>query len=197
MNDSGRRRFVLLDRDGTIIVERNYLSDPAQVELLPRAAEGLARLLEMGLGLVVVTNQSGIGRGYFDSSTLQAIHDRMCGMLAACGVFLDGIYVCPHTPDDQCECRKPRSGLVEAAARELGFAPRDAFVVGDKACDVELGRCVGARSILVRTGYGAEFAGEPTLRPAGVVDDLLGAAHFIEPLLSQSELADRSIHVRP
>ena len=138
------KRFVLLDRDGTIVVERNYLSHPDQVELIPGVAEGLKRLAQLGLGLLVVTNQSGIARGYFDEVRLAQIHRRMCDMLAAHGVRLDGIYVCPHMPEDDCGCRKPRAGLVATAAAELGFDPTDSFIVGDKPCDIELGRRVGA-----------------------------------------------------
>jgi len=178
-----RSRFVLLDRDGTIIVERHYLSDPDQVELLPGAAQGLARLSSMGMGLVVLTNQSGIGRGYFDERRLEQIHRRMCQLLAAHGVFLDGIYVCPHRPQDQCDCRKPRPGLVQTAAMELGFVPSQSFMIGDKPCDVDLGRAIGARSILVRSGYGAAYAVSQLARPDHVVDDLAAAATLIETLI--------------
>jgi len=186
------RRFVLLDRDGTIIAEHNYLSDPAQVELLPGAAAGLRRMAEMGLGLVVVTNQSGVGRGYFTQERLDAIHARMADLLRAEGVELDGIYVCPHTPEDGCGCRKPRTGLVEAAAKAHGFDPRDCFVVGDKRCDVDLGRNVGATAILVRTGYGAEHEAEDSSRPALVVDDLLGAAEAIAERIGAQDATPRA-----
>ncbi len=154
---SAPRRYVLLDRDGTVIVERNYLSDPSQVELIPGAAEGLRSLSRMGLGLLIVTNQSGIGRGYFDDARLAEIHGRMCGMLADEGVVLDGIYVCPHTPEEGCDCRKPRTGLISQAAARHGFEPAEAFVIGDKACDIELGQRIGACTLLVRTGYGAQY----------------------------------------
>src|ERR1700740_1318918 len=130
-----RQRFVLLDRDGTIIVERHYLSDPEWVELLPGAVSGLRQLSQMGLGLVVITNQSGIGRGFFDETRLELIHRRMSKLLAAEEVTLSGIYFCPHTPDTDCCCRKPRPGLVKQAARQLNFDLQDAFVIGDKPCD--------------------------------------------------------------
>ena len=179
-----RRRFVVLDRDGTIIVERQYLSDPRQVELIPGAASGLRQLSEMGLGLVVITNQSAVGRGFFDQARLDLIHQRLCELLNAEGVHLDGIYVCPHTPEDACPCRKPRPGLLELAAQELGFDPQACFVVGDKACDIELGQRVGATTFLARTGYGAQVAAESTVTPDYVVDDLWDAAQIIECLLS-------------
>ena len=115
------RRFVLLDRDGTLIVEKNYLSDPDQVELIPGAAAGLRRLAGCGLGLVVLTNQSGIGRGFFDEAKLAEIHQRLTGLLRTERVELDGIYFCPHHPDQACGCRKPQPELALRAAAELGF----------------------------------------------------------------------------
>jgi len=179
---ASKRRFVALDRDGTIIVERNYLSDPAAVELLPGAAAGLRRMAEMGLGLIVVTNQSGIGRGMFDEKRLGEIHARMNELLAAERVRLDGIYYCPHRPEDGCQCRKPRPGLIERAARELGFDAKELFVIGDKECDIELGQRAGAKTILVMTGYGAEHPSD-ALRPDWRVDSLAQAAEVIEAAL--------------
>lgn len=181
------RGFVLLDRDGTIIKECHYLSDPERVELLPGAAEGLLLMQEMGLGLVAVTNQSGIGRGFFDEIRLGEIHQRMRELLAAEGVFLESIYFCPHTPADDCRCRKPHKGLVEMAAKELEFNPEDSFVIGDKSCDIELGQRVGAKTILVRTGYGAEVAVTKTVSPDYVVDNLLEAAWAIGELVAIRE----------
>ena len=142
--NAGEGRFVVLDRDGTLIVERHYLSQPGQVELIPGAADGLRRLCRMGLRLVVITNQSGIARGYFDEAAVFRIHRRLRDLLQAEGVGLGEIYVCPHVPEDGCRCRKPEAELLERAARDIGCDPRAAFVIGDKACDVELGRRVGA-----------------------------------------------------
>ncbi len=173
------RRFVVLDRDGTIIAERHYLSDPEQVELLPGAAEGLRRMAALGLGLIVVTNQSGVARGYFDLERVAEVHQRLRTMLAAEQVELDGIYVCPHGPDADCACRKPRPGLLLEAAERFQFAPRTCFVIGDKPCDIELGQAVGATTILVRTGYGAEYEAAGTLQADHVVDDLVAAAERI------------------
>lgn len=171
------RRFALIDRDGTINVEREYLSNPNGLELIPGAAKGLRLLKELGLGLVVLTNQSGIARGYFSLETLDAIHARLKALLAGEGIALDGLYICPHGPDDDCDCRKPLPGLALQAAKDLGFDPSRAFVIGDKAADVDLGKAVGATSILVRTGHGRKH--EAMCRPDYVADDLLGAAKWI------------------
>lgn len=174
-----RRRFVLLDRDGTINEEREYLSDPAQVVLLPGAATGLRQMRALGLGLVVISNQAGIGRGKFDHAALDAVNARLHELLAAEGITLDGFYVCPHAPSEGCRCRKPAPGLVEDAARDLGFDPRDSFMIGDKAIDMALGRRVGATTILARTGYGAEQQKEAAADTDYVVDDLAAAAALI------------------
>jgi D-glycero-D-manno-heptose 1,7-bisphosphate phosphatase len=179
MTRQAGRRFVLLDRDGTVIADKHYLSDPAGVELLPGAAEGLRRLADLGLGLVLVSNQSGVGRGYFSEDAMRAVNARLGALLADHSIFLDGIYSCPHTPEADCDCRKPRPGLALQAAVELGFDPKAGFMVGDKACDIELGRQVGAVTILVRTGKGAREEGNPGLDPDHVADDLRGVAEII------------------
>lgn len=178
------KRYVVLDRDGTIIVERHYLSDPEQVELLPGAAEGMRRLAEMGLGLVMVTNQSGIGRGYFDENRLSEIHQRVRELLAAQNVYLDGIYYCPHHPDEGCGCRKPGTGMLKQAAQDLGFLASESFVIGDKPCDIELGQREEATTLLVRTGYGAQVEAEQTAQPDYVVDGLTDAARVIQSQLA-------------
>jgi D-glycero-D-manno-heptose 1,7-bisphosphate phosphatase len=182
-----QRPFALLDRDGTIIKERHYLSDPDRVELIPRAAVGLRQLTQMGVGLLVITNQSGVGRGFFDERQLNRIHKRMCDLLAKESVILDGIYYCPHTPEDECRCRKPATELVRRASEKHGFDPSNIFVIGDKKIDVELGVNVGATTFLVRTGYGALVATESLVHPDYVVDDLAHAAATIENLLITSK----------
>jgi D-glycero-D-manno-heptose 1,7-bisphosphate phosphatase len=183
------RRFVVLDRDGTIIVHHPYLSDPAQVELLPGAAEGLRALRNLGLGLVVATNQSALGRGYFSVARLDEIHARMHALLAAEGITLDGVYYCPHTPDDTCACRKPSPGLVHAAASEHRFRPSETFVVGDNVCDIQLGQQVGATTLLVTTGYGREVAVQRAARPDYLVAGLPQVADMIGWLLNHRAAA--------
>jgi D-glycero-D-manno-heptose 1,7-bisphosphate phosphatase len=177
------RPFVLLDRDGTLIIERHYLSDPDQVELLPGCPEGLRQLQAMGLGLLVITNQSGIGRGIFSEDRLGLIHERLSQLLRLEAVSLDGIYFCPHTPDDDCDCRKPKSGMIERAAQAWSFTPQRSFVIGDKPCDIEAGRRVGATTILVRTGYGAEVEKNGHVADF-VVDNLVEAAQAIKNRLA-------------
>jgi len=182
-----KRPFVVLDRDGTIIVERHYLSDPGQIELLPGSIRGLRLMLEMGLGLVVITNQSAIGRGFFDEARLDLIHRRLRDLLRAEQIRLEGVYYCPHAPEDDCPCRKPRPGLIERAAQDLDFDLPGSFVVGDKAADIEMGRRVKATTFLVRTGYGAEVAADPGIHADYVVDDLWSVAQTIRRLVGSSE----------
>jgi D-glycero-D-manno-heptose 1,7-bisphosphate phosphatase len=181
------KHFIVLDRDGTIIVERHYLSDPAQVELLPGAVSGLRQLRRMGFGLIVITNQSGIGRGFFNEERLGLIHLRMIELLEAENVSLDGIYFCPHLPEDNCSCRKPQPGLLYLAAKERGFDPQSCFVIGDKACDIELGKLVGATTLLVRTGYGNQMMTESTLQPDYIVDNLQAASGVIQKVVAIDE----------
>jgi phosphoheptose isomerase len=182
-----KRRFVVLDRDGTIIVERNYLSDPGEVKLLPGSAAGLRSMHELGLGLIVITNQSAIGRGIINKDKLDLIHKRFYELLEREGVFLDGMYFCPHLPEDGCECRKPSPALLISAAQGLNFDPSQCFVIGDKVCDIELGRRVGATTILVRTGYGEQFEKEENLQPDFIVNDLKEAAEVIKEIVEKDK----------
>ncbi len=181
-----QRRFVVLDRDGTIIIERHYLTDPSEVELLPGSADGLRHMRDLGLGLVVITNQSAVGRGFIDEGRLEQIHERMQHLLRNEGVYLDGIYSCPHLPEDNCSCRKPEIGLLSLAANELSFKPESTFVIGDKPCDIELGKRVGATTFLVRTGYGEEYATQQDLGQDYIVEGLQEAATLIERILAEN-----------
>lgn len=145
---------VFLDRDGTINREVHHLSDPDQLELLPGAAEGLRALCQAGCQLVVVSNQSPIGRGMFTEDRLREINGRLSEMLAAEGVQIAGWYWCPHAPWEGCECRKPAPGMFLRARDEMGVILEESWVVGDRLADLKAGRQVGARTILVATGYG-------------------------------------------
>jgi len=174
------RPFVLLDRDGTLNVERHYLSDPAELELFPGVTGALKRLRALGYGLAVVTNQSGVGRGYFDLAAVERVHDRLRDLLAADGASVDAIYICPHGPDEACDCRKPLPGMARQAQAEFGFDPHEAVVIGDKEADIDLGRAIGATTILVRTGWGADTEKAGRCQPDAVVDDLPAAVRWIE-----------------
>ena len=174
------KRYVVFDRDGTLIHERHYLSNPEQVELIPGTAAGLRILADLGFGLIIVTNQSGIGRGYFSEGRLAQIHERLIQLLAEEDIRLDGIFYCPHTPYDGCDCRKPRSGLLLQAAQRFQFDPAQCFVVGDKPCDIDLGKAVGATTILVKTGYGAEICQQESINPDYLVDTAKDVAFTIQ-----------------
>jgi len=147
----------LLDRDGTLIKEKHYLSRPEQVELIPGGAAALRTLKGMGWGILLISNQSGLGRGLFTRSDLDNIHFRLVDLLREENASLDGIYFCPHRPEEGCDCRKPSLGLVFRAVKDHGFDPKGCVVVGDKACDLEMGRRLEVLTCLVRTGYGRNF----------------------------------------
>jgi histidinol-phosphate phosphatase family protein len=179
------KQVILLDRDGTIVIDREYLSDPAGLEFLPHAAEGLQRLRALGHRLVIISNQSGVGRGFLTLDQLQTINDRLSKMMQEIGAPLAGIYCCPHRPDENCDCRKPRTRLVEQAASELQFDPRQAIVIGDKASDVELGQRLGARTILIASRTPDSRTATPPAMPFPpdyTAPDLLAAALLIEQL---------------
>jgi D-glycero-D-manno-heptose 1,7-bisphosphate phosphatase len=138
------RRWLLFDRDDTLLDDPGYLSDPDKVKFLPGALEGLERFHQEGWPLVMVTNQSGVGRGYFGLKEVRAVHTRLEELLAESGVKLAGIYLCPHAPDEGCRCRKPETQLAEQAAGELGIELAESVMVGDKLSDLELGRRIGS-----------------------------------------------------
>lgn len=171
--------MVILDRDGTVIEDRDYLSDPAGVKLLPGTAEGLRLLADSGYGLIVISNQSGVGRGYFTMREVEAVNGEIERQLAAHGIKLAGIYVCPHAPEDRCTCRKPATGLLVRAAGETGFDPSRSVVIGDKISDLEMGRAVGALTVLVQTGKGGAEAEKLTDQADIVASDLKQAAESI------------------
>ncbi len=158
----GKVPAVFLDRDGTLIAERNYLCRPEDVVLLPGAAEAVGRLNRAGFRVVVVTNQSGVARGFFGLEQVDRVHRHIDRLLARHGAVIDAYYVCPHHPAAgeppwrrDCACRKPKPGLLLQAAAAMHLDLSRSFMIGDKLADVEAGRAAGCRPILVRTGYGA------------------------------------------
>lgn len=176
------RKAVFLDRDGTLIRERDYLADPDGVDLLPGVVEALRLLAGAGLALVVVTNQSGIARGLYSQDDYHAVARRLGEELSRRGVEVDATYFCPHHPrfTGPCECRKPKTGMYVQAARELGLDLAGSYFVGDRKKDVTPAATLGGTGILVRTGYGRD---EETKVEEGVsvVDSLLDAARLILP----------------
>jgi histidinol-phosphate phosphatase family protein len=148
------RPVLFVDRDGVLLVEKDYLADPAEVELVPGVPEALRRAREAGLTIVGLSNQSGLGRGRFTVAQFEAVMRRFDAILGREGVPLDAFFYCPHAPQDACRCRKPAPGLLEEAAAVLAWDPARAWLVGDKVSDVDLALAAGLRPVLVRTGHG-------------------------------------------
>jgi D-glycero-D-manno-heptose 1,7-bisphosphate phosphatase len=167
------RPAIFFDRDGTLLVEMGYISHPSQVRPYALTAEALRLARSAGFTLVVVTNQSGVARGWLSECDLEAVHGRMQDIFRADGAALDAVYYCPHHPQAtvaayrcSCECRKPGTALGEKAIRDLGIDRKQSWVIGDKASDIKFGLALGLRACLVRTGFGA--SAEQTLGECGV-----------------------------
>lgn len=175
-------RAVFLDRDGTINEEVNYLSQPEDFRLLPGAAVAIRLLRERGWRVIVISNQSGVARGYYTEGDVAAIHARLRADLAQAGTGVDAIYYCPHHPDAACGCRKPGTLLFEQAARDCDLDLAASYVVGDKQSDLLPGKRLGCATILVLTGYGRHelaLAGRQGCQPDYVAADLYQAAQWI------------------
>ncbi len=175
-------RAVFLDRDGTIIVERNYLSKVEDVAILPGASKALKRLEDAGFKLFIVSNQSGVGRGYFTLADVDRVNRHICDMFAKEGVHFEKIYVAPEAPDQPSRGRKPSPQFLFDARDEFGLDLSSSYIIGDKLSDLECGWNAGVRkSILVRTGYGAELERSFSNKVAAavVVDDLVAVAEWI------------------
>ena len=165
--------IVVIDRDGVINEDsRDFIKSAAEWVALPGSLEAVAALTRAGVRVAVVTNQSGVGRGLLDLGTLAAIHSRMTAAVHAAGGELAGIYFCPHRPEDDCACRKPRPGMLRALERELGVSLANQPFIGDRMSDAEAAIAVGARPILVRTGSGAANEAAARVRGVPVFDDL-------------------------
>ncbi len=176
-------RAVILDRDGTINEEMGYINHLSRFRLLPGSAEAIALLNHEGLKVIVATNQSGVARKYFPAPLVSRVHGLMMELLEQQGARVDAIYVCQHAPDEGCSCRKPRPGLLHQAAQELQIDLNRSYVVGDRFNDIQLAANVGAKGILVLTGYGRgeleNFQGERLVEPDYIATDLLDAAGWI------------------
>ena len=171
--------YAILDRDGTIIEDVHYLRRPEEVSFIPGALEAMARLTAHGYGIIIITNQSGVGRGYFGMEDVEVVHQHLRGLLRAQGIEVEGIYYCPHAPDEHCACRKPQLGLVRQALGEREFTPENCVVIGDKPCDVELGRNLGAKTIMVMTGHGRALREEGEPHSDHVANDILEAVSLL------------------
>jgi len=177
------RAAVFADRDGTLVVEKGYLADPSDIELLPGVAAALRDLRAHGHPVVVVSNQSGVGRGLFPLGRVYEAMARLRRLLRAEAVELDAVYFCPHRPDGGCACRKPGTALLEQAAGNLRIGLTASVMVGDKRLDAATGQAVGGSGVLVRTGYGRDEEarigdGEFARAPDRVCDDLGAAAEW-------------------
>lgn len=191
------RPAVFLDRDGTLNEEVGYLSRPEDLALIPGAGAAVRRINQAGMAAVVISNQSGVARGYFDEVTLGSIHQRLREELEKVGASLDGIYYCPHHPEGvveeyrkECGCRKPEIGMIRKAVQELAVELSNSYMVGDHIKDIRLAVNAGMRSVMIMTGHGKDVwarAGEAEQSlPDHVAEDLAAAVDWI--------LADRSRH---
>jgi D-glycero-D-manno-heptose 1,7-bisphosphate phosphatase len=170
---------VFLDRDGVLVREVDYLRDPSQLSVLPGVAKALKDLSEAGFKLVVVTNQSGVARGYFSLTMLAKIHRELKRRLAKSGARWDALYFSPHAADSAHPWRKPGTGMLKAAKRRFRLDLKASYMIGDKTADTLAGNRAGCTSIVVRTGYGGRDGKYPKAEPAKVCRDLAAAARWI------------------
>jgi D-glycero-D-manno-heptose 1,7-bisphosphate phosphatase len=183
-------KAVFLDRDGTVNEEVGYLDDLSKLRLIPGTGSAIRRLNKAGFTVVLVTNQSGVARGYFPESLVDEAHARLRELLKSDGARIDAVYYCPHHPKEgnshytvDCDCRKPRTGLIDRAVKELAIDIKRSFMVGDKWSDVELAQRAGVRAVLVTSGFAPDDPGNK--RPERVHDpdftapDLMAAAEWI------------------
>jgi D-glycero-D-manno-heptose 1,7-bisphosphate phosphatase len=184
--DSVGRPAVFLDRDGTINEEKNYLHRIEDFQFISGAPEAIKALNQAGYLVLVITNQSGVARGYFSLEDVEALHQHLAQCLAAVDAHVDGFYVCPHHPTAGegelrrvCSCRKGEPGLLLQAAREHGIDLSKSFMIGDKEADIEAGENAGCTSLLVLTGYGKQTAQSLASQRAKVFTDLKQAADYI------------------
>lgn len=171
-------RAVFIDRDNTICRDVPYCSRPEDLELMPMVADGIRLLSEHGFKVVVITNQSGVARGYFTEEMLSQIHQKMQNDLAKQGAFVDAIYYCPHHPDDNCNCRKPKPAMILQAARDLDIDINKSYIIGDSDMDTEMGKKAGCLTIVVATlNQDATVPRKP--EPDYIASDLYEAANWV------------------
>ncbi len=184
-----KRPAVFLDRDGTINVEKDYLHKVEDFEFIPGAPQAIKKLKDAGFLVIVVSNQSGIGRGYFNERDVDNLHGHLQSELAAHDTAVDAFYFCPHHPEKgqgaykvACDCRKGEPGMLLQAAAEHDIDLQNSFMIGDKLADIEAGRRAGCQTLLVLTGYGELDASEPTL---STVEKCLDLGHAVRSILAR------------
>ncbi len=179
MGATANNRAVFLDRDGTIMEDANDVGKVEHVVLIPHATQALKRLQDAGYKLFIITNQSGVGRGYFTREAVESIHAHLNEQFGRAGGRFDRYYVCPHHPEDNCDCRKPKPKFLFDAAREYGLDLSRCFMVGDRTSDIQAGVNAGVKSILVLTGDGRETLAKQETTPDHVAHDIGDAAAWI------------------
>ena len=180
------KRALFLDRDGTLNIDPGYISDPKLVTLFPDVPTALKKAKDAGFLLIVVSNQSGIARGLIEAENLPKIHERFNEILwKEAKVKIDAFQICPHHPDDACECRKPKTKLLLDAAKQFQIDLKNSFMIGDSRVDIEAGKAAGCKTILVRTGRGSEEEEVIAQTAAHVVDNLPEAVNLILNISNQ------------
>jgi D-glycero-D-manno-heptose 1,7-bisphosphate phosphatase len=178
--DFKKIKLIILDRDGVINHDsENYIRCPDDWQPIPGSIEGISLLTKAGYQVVVATNQSGLGRGYYDLATLNAIHDKMNQLVEAAGGKIDAIFYCPHLPTDNCDCRKPKPGLVFQALEYAKLTPEQACFVGDSSRDLESAILADVMPVLVMTGNGAQALEKGVLEKIGIFQDLLSFSKML------------------
>ncbi len=173
-----KRPAVFLDRDGVLIVERDFLIDPGDIEFYPETIKALAAIKNHYMK-IVISNQSGIARGYFSSEDVERVNSEISRTLGAKGIFIDAWFFCPHGPGDGCSCRKPRPGMILDAAEKLNIDLEKSWIIGDKSSDIEAGKACGIKTIMVNTGYGGSEAGASKVNPDYTASDIGDAIEYI------------------
>jgi rfaE bifunctional protein nucleotidyltransferase chain/domain len=182
-----RRPAVFVDRDGTVNEHIEYLSDPAQFREIPGSFAALKSIRDLGFRIVIVTNQPGIGLGYFSKEDFFVVNREMMRQASSIGCFIDKVYFCPHSKGDSCQCRKPNPYFIERAVRELNVDLSKSFVIGDMTSDIQLGKNAGCRSVLVKTGRGGEDR-LYDVRPDYVVSDLREVVSLAAEVMKAADL---------
>ena len=175
-------KVAFLDRDGTVIEEKDFIRTPDEIEFIPGSIEAIKILKKLDYKIIVISNQSGIGRGILTVEMVAKVNEGFLKKLKKENAEIDALYFCPHHPEDNCDCRKPRTSLIQKAVEEQKLDLEDAVVIGDKLSDVELGKKLGAKTVLVLTGYGkreAEKANTSQIEPDFIADNLLGAVNWL------------------